>query len=184
MGLAFLCLALALISAPCFAKTFKTASLNEDKIQSFIKEMTDLTSNSKASSFQDIKDFLDIHLHPSSRFKSNLTFYIPGYPPQSNAISLDKGEFIESVKQGHKTVDNFENSVDISNIQISSDGKKATLKTTTHEEGYMSMPGDSSGQKVPIHGESICSQVLWINDENVIQLYNANCKTTIRFQGY
>lgn len=159
----------------------KIATLSESDVTAFIQNMTDITSGENLSHSQGaIVQFLDRHLHPKARFKSALQYNIPGFPTQESSVALNKEQFIENIQAGSQTLDNYNTSVEIRDIRISKDGKKATLSTIGKESGIM----NTAGQQFPVEGDSTCSQIIMLSDQGIIQVYNANCKTTIRFQEF
>ena len=176
----------ALLSAnEAMAKRGKLDRLTEDNVRAFIEETSHITSgHSRDLSNDDIKRYLKRHLEPKSRFKSVMKYHVAGMPPQENSISLSKEEFIKSVEAGAKSVDDYEHIVEIQDIRVSSDGKKAFVKTTTTEVGTMPVPTQDGGhQQVPVEGESECNQILSLN-KGVIQMFSASCTTDLRFQNY
>ncbi|HRQ61993.1 MAG TPA: hypothetical protein PLO23_10880, partial [Alphaproteobacteria bacterium] len=70
------------------------------------------------------------------------------------------------------------NQIAVREVKIASSGKSATVKTDSTEEGVM----DVEGQQVPILGQSTCDQIIMLSDKAVIQMFNANCTTIIRFK--
>lgn len=159
----------------------KIDSLNNGNITFFVQDMTEITSGNDASMPQGhaIK-FLERHLHPNARFKSAISYNMPGFPAQENSISLNKEQFIENIQAGSQTLEDYETSVEVRDIKISRDGRKATLNTIGYERGTMS----ASDQQFPVEGNSFCTQIVKLSDKGVIQIYHANCKTTIQFQEY
>ena len=80
-------------------------------------------------------------------------------------------------------VKDFEADVQVQSIKISKDKTKATLKTITNERATMIVPQSGSSEYVPINGYSICDQIVMLSDNRDIQIYSANCKTTLSFEG-
>lgn len=159
----------------------KINALNENNITFFIQDMTAMTSGGNLSNSQgSIVQFLDRHLHPKARFKSALQYNIPGFPTQENSVSLNKEQFIENIQTGSQTLENYETSTEVHDIKISKDSRKATLRTVGYERGTMS----ASGQQFPVEGNSTCNQIIMLSENDIIQIYHANCKTTIRFQEF
>lgn len=95
-------------------------------------------------------------------------------------MALDKEDFIESIQAGGQALSNYENNVQILEIKISSDKRKATVQTQGHETGTM----NADGQELPVQGNSNCHQIVMLSEKGIIQMYNANCETTISFQDY
>lgn len=184
LNLALFCSLLFSIAASsqAFAQ-HKTSKLTQSNVKSFINAMTDMTSGvNNNSSKSKIETFLQRHLHDKARFKSEVSFSVPGYPSQTNSMALDKEQFIASIDQGSQSINKYDSTVNISDIRISKDGRKATLKTTTSEQGYMSMPGASD--QIPVEGNSSCNQILMLDKKGYIQVYSAICETNIKFQEY
>lgn len=154
-------------------------SLTEDSIKAFIARTSDVTNHKAADLAGDgVKTYLETHLHPSARFKSKMTYEIPGYPAKETELALDKNEFIDSVGAGAQSVSEYSNTIAVKEVKIASSGKSATVKTESSEEGVMNV----EGQNVPILGQSNCDQIIMLSDQGVIQMFNANCKTQIRFK--
>jgi len=159
----------------------KIDALSEGNITFFILTMTEMTSGANLETSQaNIVQFLNRHLHPKARFKSALQYNIPGFPAQENSIALNKEQFIENVQHSAQSMDNYQTSIEVQDIRISKDGQKATLRTIGRESGTM----NASGELIPVEGDSHCTQIIMLSDKGVIQIYNANCATTIRFQEY
>lgn len=155
------------------------SSLTEDNIRAFIARTSDVTNHKAADLADDgVKTYLETHLHPSARFKSKLTYEIPGFPSKETELALDKDEFIDSVRQGSQAVAEYSNEITVKEVKIAADGKNATVKTESTEEGMMNV----EGQNVPIVGRSSCDQIIMLSDDRVIQMFNANCSTNIQFK--
>ncbi|MFN3700022.1 MAG: hypothetical protein ACK4VI_00705 [Alphaproteobacteria bacterium] len=179
-------LALILLPAKAEATEHKAKRLNDANIRAFVTELTQMTSgNNLNTSAASISKFLDIHLHPRARFVSNLEYVIPGHPKQSKAMSLDKSQFIENVQAGSQALDSYENKVEIKSIKISRDRRNATIETRGKEKGVMNVSADGlSNERVPVDGYSDCTQIIMLDSKDILQIYNANCKTVINFKDY
>ncbi|NCC21157.1 MAG: hypothetical protein EOM26_01695 [Alphaproteobacteria bacterium] len=181
---AMLFCATLLLASPDAAAIEKTSRLTDDIVRRFIIETTDVTSRKDAyMSDDEVKNYLDRHLHKKGFFKSAIRYVIPGFPSQENTMSLDKKQFIESVMSGQQALEDYRTDVSIEEIRISSDGEKATVVTRAAEEGLMPVPSESGGdpEKIPVEGNSTCNQILMLEDR-VIQMYSANCTTQINFR--
>ena len=174
------CFSLCFYSGTGHAQS-KVDKLTKNNIENFVQTLTEMTSgNNLESSSSQIIQFLESHLHPKARFKSALVFNVPGHPAQENSMALDKEDFINSLADGAKAVQSYESSVEVKNIRISKDKKKATLKTESREQGMMNV----EGEQIPVEGNSSCDQIIMLSDDGIIQMYNANCKTVIEFQEF
>lgn len=161
------------------------AQLTDDSVRDFIEETTQITSGQDLdASADDIRNYLKRHLAPKSRFKSTVTFSVPGFPTQRKALSLKKKDFIDSVIHGQKSLTHYETAITVETIRISKDGRKASVTTSGIESGFMPVPGEDGDEDIPVDGTSECSQIITLNDSNVIQMYHANCKTNIVFSGF
>lgn len=158
----------------------KVDTLTDGNIRFFIEDISKITSGNLGQSPERITTFLNRHLHKHARFKSTLKYNIPGFPPQATALALNKDEFIENIEAGSKALDNYQNDVRIVEIKISSDKRKATVFTEGYETGTM----NAQGQAIPVQGNSNCHQIVMLSKKGVIQMYNANCETTISFQDF
>jgi len=157
-------------------------ALTEENIISFIESTTDITTgNSGELSSEKITAYLDKHLDKKARFKSVMKYHIPGMPPQEAALSLDKEGFMQSVSEGAKTTQSYENLIEIKEVKVSSNGKKAFVKTQSTEYATMPVPvADGSTENVPMEGVSDCTQIISLH-RGIIQMYSANCVTNIQF---
>lgn len=161
----------------------ETMRLTDAQITAFIEEMSEMSSGKNLDySASDIAAFLEMHLHPEARFKSEMEYVVPGHPAQTKSMALNKAEFMDSVSAGAAALEGYENRVTIGSIKISKDKRKATVQTRGIENGSMQV-ADESGmiQSVPVEGLSDCQQIIMLNDDDIMQIYNANCKTTINF---
>lgn len=169
-----------IISLPAQAQN-KFDKLTDGNIRFFIEDLTNITSGVDLSADSGrIAAFLNRHLHPDARFKSEMQYKIPGFPAQSNSVALSKEDFIENIQSGSQVLENYQNETQILKINISKDKSKATILTQGRETGMMQV----DGQAMPVQGTSNCQQIIMLNEKGVIQMYNANCKTIISFQDY
>ncbi len=177
-------LALFAHSSACLAAG-SIKELSKKNVTAFIEDTTDITTrNSQELSVEKIQSYLDKHLDKKARFKSVMKYNMPGMPQQEASLSLDKEEFMKSVVQGAETVDAYETLIEIKNIKIASDGKKAFVKTQNTEYATMPVPSETGEvQDVPMEGVSDCTQILLLK-RGVIKMYDANCVTTINFLEY
>ena len=179
--LPFMALALCVSIAPARAEE----KLTEENIRAFVEKTTMITSGKESGmSGEEIGAYLDAHLHPSARFKSTMRYAIPGFDVQVKVMTVDKDDFIESIHQTGSAMDNYESQIIISDIKISKDGRKATLKTQTHESGKMPISDETGQEEVPVEGMSSCTQILMLSKEEIIQMYNATCVTDIQFDTF
>ena len=159
--------------------------LTQNNVKAFIENTTDITTtNSRQLSAKKIQRYLDKHLDKDARFKSLMKYNIPGMPPQEASLSLDKEQFMEYVIKGAETVQDYDTLVEIKDIKIASEGKKAFVKTQNTEYATMPVPTEmGSAQDVPMEGVSECTQILLLK-KGAIKMYNANCVTDIHFLEY
>jgi hypothetical protein len=157
--------------------------LTEQNIRGFIEETTRITSGGNLeSSPEEIIAYLERHLDEDAHFKTTIIYNVPGYPAQKSSLSVDKKDFIATIRQGSESVSDYSNDIKIKSIKISGDGKKSTVQTTGQETGVMPIP-DENGvvQDVPIEGVSECAQIISLSKDGIIQMYNAICKTVVNF---
>lgn len=158
------------------------SELTDENIRSFIEQTTSITSGKETDmDDEQIASFLDEHLHPDAKFKSTMRYAIPGFDVQEKTMNVDKDDFIASIDESGRAMDNYESQIEISDIKISNDGKKATLKTRTLESGMMPVSDNIEQENVPVEGMSTCTQVIVLTKNNVIQMYSATCVTDIQF---
>lgn len=163
----------------------KISKLTKKNVKAFIERTTDLTTNnSDRLSPKKVAAYLDKHIEGDARFKSLMTYNIPGMPPQKTSLTLDKKDFIKSVRDGADKIEGYENLVEIQAIKVASNGKKAFVKTQSTEYATMPVPGDNgTAEDVPVEGVSKCTQVISLN-KGIIQMFSANCTTKIHFLEY
>jgi hypothetical protein len=113
-----------------------------------------------------------------------MRYAIPGFDTQVKIMTVDKDDFIESIHQSGNTMDGYESQIEVSEIKISKDGRKATLKTRTLESGKMPVSDNIELEEVPVEGMSTCTQTLMLSKEDIIQMYNATCVTDIQFKTF
>jgi hypothetical protein len=166
-----------------FAEDFKRDWLNKKVVTAFIQKVTDVTHGATTGTdIENIQDFLERHIHEDARFKSTISYAMPGFPPQNNDIKLNKDGYIKQILEGASHVQNYDVQVDIKDIKFSRKKKTATVSTHTRENAYITVPGPSrEEQNVPITGTTNCTQVLKINNDNILQMYHANCTTNVNF---
>lgn len=165
----------------------RSGALTDEVISEFIQKTTAILSGRTAGmDLDEVQSYLERHLHEDSRFKSTMVYRVPGFPAQESALSVNKKEFIDSVKTGEESLDNYETTVEVLNIKISRDGRKATVQTVSQEAALMpiSEGADGSQETVQLQGSSTCTQILMLSKNDVLQMYNANCRTTISFDGF
>lgn len=179
--LPLLALALCVMIAPALAED----QLTEENIRAFVEKTTTITSGKDSGmSKEEVSAYLDAHLHDDARFKSTMRYAIPGFDVQEKTMSVDKMDFIEGIGEASSAMGNYESQIIISDIKISKDGKKATLKTKAHESGMMPVTDDIEQKDVPVEGLSSCTQILMLSDDYIIQMYNATCVTDIQFDTF
>ena len=163
----------------------KIKALTEENVKAFIENTTDVTtSNSNDLSPDKVAEYLDKHVEDKARFKSVMKYHIPGMPPQEAELKLDKEGFMTSVNDGAEQIEGYETLIEIKQIKLASNGKKAFVKTSNTEYATMPVPTETGDtQEVPIEGVSECTQILSLNS-GVIQMYSANCVTDIHFLEY
>lgn len=165
------------------ARAQAVEELTEENVTEFITQTSAIAAGyENGMSSDEVLQFLDDHLESHARFKSVMRYTIPGYDPQETSMSLSKEEFMDNVKNSPKKVEDYENSVLIRSVKISSDGKKATVQTHGKESGEMPIK-DENGEDVnlPMHGVSACDQIIMLSKKGVIQMYSANCVTEVEF---
>lgn len=164
----------------------KISKLTEDIIKEFVQRTAEITSGQDGTmSEEEIMEYLDRHLHKKAYFKSTIKYNIPGQPQQKNAMSLKKREFMENVKKGHESVEDYETQIEVKSVKISKDKNKATVVTKGKEKAIMPVPTQDGGvETIPIEGDSTCNQIIMLSAKGIIQMYSANCTTTINFMDY
>lgn len=183
LSTSLLCTVLTICLAQSALAAHETDRLSKMAIRDFLEDMSE-KSAIQGNQAETLK-FLNRHLHENARMISTITYSMPGHPPQQSQMKLDKDQFLESVRAGAQTMQDYESEIDIKTIQVSKDGRKATVETIGTESGYMNIPGkNGETQQVPIEGLSNCLQIIMIDKRDIIQLYNARCETSIDFNRY
>lgn len=169
-----------LMPTPAHAQNI--TKLTDENVREFI-ETTAAIMNGQHSDMTDeeIDAYLELHIESGARFKSTMRYTIPGYEVQEKIMSVNKDEFMRGINEASNSVDGYENQIQIDDISITDDGKKAIVKTRSHESGKMPVTDNIEQAEVPIEGVSSCSQIITLNKKNVIQMYGATCVTDIEF---
>ncbi len=164
------------------ADSSEIEELTKKNVINFIERTTVITSGEDDEmSLEDISAYLSKHIHKKARFVSTMRFTMPGMPPQDTKISLKKKDYIESIEKGDQALDDYESEVEIKSVKISRDKKQATVQTVARETGEIPTKLDTGEtQYVPVEGSSECTQILSLKKGD-IQMYSANCLTTIDF---
>ena len=165
------------------ARSKKILILTKDNVTEFVQDVSAMTSHQNIDRDDtEISAYLTRHIDEKARFKTSITYAIPGMPPQTKALALKKSDYIQQVRKGSDSVEHYHSEIKVDHVKISKNKKKASVKTTSTESGVMMMPDESGNtQEVPIEGISKCFQVLKLGKSGYIQMYSANCKTTMRF---
>jgi len=143
-----------------------------------------MTSGQSESTIKQVEAFLDKHLHKKARFKSTVTYLLPGFPPKETALVLDKDDYIENIKEGIHALRDHHSEITVKSVHIVSNGQQAIVMTEGRESGTMAIPVQGEpDEKVPIEGFTNCNQILRLSKKGVIQMYNAVCDTQIEFIG-
>ena len=180
----------ALIFMICAAETAvaqvvseKMNKLSETKVTAFIQDTSIMTSQQGSDrNDADVMTYLEQHIDKKARFKSSVTFIMPGMPAQTKELSLEKRDYIEHVLQGAQDVDHYNSEVEVEKVSIARNKKTASVTTTTVETGLMRVPTpDGGSQEVAIEGISKCFQILKLGKNGYIQMYSANCTTKMQF---
>lgn len=164
------------------AHAAKHNKLTDSNVRNFVEDATALTTGDNDLSVDQTVRFLKKHLHKKARFKSVISYILPGFPPQDTALSFDKDDYIENIKNSVGAVEGHESVVEIKSIHITSNGKQAIVITDSKETGVMQVPlPDKTTEAVPIEGFTHCNQIIRLSRRGVIQMYNAVCDTKVEF---
>lgn len=160
--------------------------LSEDSVTEFITKTSAIMSGHEESmSDKDKIKYLDKHIEKDARFKSTMQYNMPGYPSQETAMSFGKDAFIDNIKEGADDVSNFQSEIEILDIALSKDRKKAVVKTRSLEAATMAVPmEDGTTESVPIEGDALCTQIITVSKKGDPQMFSATCMTTINFISY
>ena len=183
IGSAALLFALLFAPIDAHARGKKIKALTDSNVRAFITKTSHMTSGQDETiPHEQLVSYLKKHLAKNVRFASKMTYHLPGMPPQETSVLLTKEEFIDTAGEGAKSVQSYDNQVEIKEVKIVS-GRKAFVKTVNTETGFMAVPkaDGSTSDDVPIEGKSECTQSVLL-DNGVIQISNAVCTTNIHFQ--
>ena len=158
-------------------------ALTDANISEFIEDTSILTSNQNIDrNDSEVTAYLDRHIDKKARFRTSITYNMPGLPGTEKVLTLKKQDYIEQVNKGADSVDHYHSDIEIESVKISKNKKTASVNTVTTESGIMKLPAeDGSMEEVPIEGESRCFQVLKLSKKGYIQMHSANCVTIMNF---
>ncbi|MGB4058545.1 MAG: hypothetical protein WBK77_10745 [Alphaproteobacteria bacterium] len=161
------------------------SEMTEENIRDFIEKTMSIAKGGNSDIPEsEIDSFLEAHIHPDARFKSKINYAVPGFDAQQTSMSIGKGDFIANVHKAESTVSNYESQIEISDIKISTDRTKATLKTRTMESGIMPVSDNIEQENVPMEGMSTCTQMLMLSNTGDIQMFHADCTTDVQFKTF
>lgn len=153
--------------------------LSESSVKSFIKKAVQITAGNRGGA----EEFLQKHLNDNARFTTTVTLQLPDLPPQNaDSLTLDKAGYIGNLKTAKDTLKNHNATADIKNIILSEDKQQATVRYEIRENGKLDDPNGEQGL-MPLDGTSTCTSTIRLNSQGIIQLYNADCQTLVKFTG-
>jgi hypothetical protein len=160
--------------------------LTPDNIKAFLEKSERISmGRSQEMTTDDIAEFFKHHLSDKGSFRSVTSFEMPGTPPTEAEMKYTKDEFIDNVLQGQGLIEDYQTSMEISNLELKNGGKAATLNTVSTETGRLPWPDGEGGQRIlPIEGKSECKQKLVVSLSNYIQTADTDCKTRIKFSPF
>lgn len=164
-------------------KRHQNVRLSEDMIRQFLSNMSALSVGAQAAGDDEVAQHLYRHIAEDGTFKSAVTYDIPGYPSQDVNLSLSKMEYIAATVDNRARMQDFESTLEISDIRFTPTRNGATLKSLSKDKGKISVPDQQSGtQKIlPVTGETHCTQKIGLDRDGTIQLREADCRTLIKF---
>ena len=175
-----------LVSPALAQKEYSAQKMNKAMVKDFIAYTTKITRGAvDRDDISDITDFLKAHIHNDARFKSAMEYVMPGFPAQKNTLKLDKAKYIQNIIDGAGKIGDYDVSVKVKSVKFSKNKRVATVITENTERAMIAVPGRSSNeeQRVPITGDTTCTQILKVNDDDIVQMYHAKCTTKIMFAG-
>ena len=183
--LAFLVVTCVVCSSLAHAQNKKNRykKFTNDNVREFIQDSTAITSVSNVQLDQrKVEQYLERHIDKDARFKTTITYIVPGMPEQEKTLSLNKQDYIAQVAEGANSVEHYHSDIDVQDVDISKNKKTASATTVSFETGIMEVPNpDGTVDSVPIEGRSECFQVLKLSKKGYIQMYSANCTTRMEF---
>jgi hypothetical protein len=189
LGLATFNIFVAIIMSATFlsggGKKDVVSALNEENIEKFINDVSDISNGKTAMDTYAITSYLMDHVADSGSFKTKLEYTMQDGTSDQRTLEMDKKDFISGILQGlqnNKNITQHETKVRIEYIKIADGGKRAEATTTTYERGMMEMP-DDAGQSAltPIDSVSYCEQTFALSEKKLIQMSVATCTTSINF---
>ncbi len=160
------------------------ARLSENNIRAFLENVEQIVNGNKPGMTPaKMNDYFQDHMAENGTFATILHYDVSGTPAKDINVSLTKQQYIDGVMKGNSPIKDYNSTIDILNLNIAADGKSATLKTVTREQGKL-MPGQQAGQAeqvvLPVTGESTCDETVILSASNLIQLQSANCTTSMK----
>ena len=150
-------------------------TLNKEQIISFYKGL----AAAQTQSIDKQISLLNMHLNPMGQYtvEAITDMSVFGVPAQSQTMQLTRDQVIEQTKAGAETMQVTSYASNPTNIQISSDGKSATLleQNSAQAVGDLPLPSGNMSVKMEISGQ--CNDQLSLN-KGVIIVDKSNCKIT------
>lgn len=121
-------------------------------------------------------DFLHSHISEEAVFQISFENSTMAKSVAQQSFQMDKKGYINSFIQGLHYVDQYNVKIDTKNIQISKNGKTATVEETIIEEGVMLDPNNILGAGIPFISKTSCKMIYGLNN-GIVQSDKAECHT-------
>jgi hypothetical protein len=156
--------------------------LSESNVRNFREDVEAIATGKQSMSPDEMTAYFQDHVNDNAVFSNSLHVELPGQPAKDSAQTLNKTQYIQSVVGSVGTTKDYVGTIDIKSIDIASDGKTATLKTTTKEHGKLTPPS-TDGQTpplIPVASEITCNETLSLSSTGNIQMQNAVCQSSMK----
>lgn len=164
-------------------------TLDKNSITRFINDVHNVVKTGSQNMTPDeIATYFSRHIADGAEFSSEMSYEMPGYPPQYSALRINKIEYINGILNGTGLMEDYEQDLQVQNITLGPGKRSALVKILIHEKGKMPWPKDQPNPEsppemvpLPVKGLSECEQNLVLSRDNIIQMQKAQCRTTLSF---
>tara|TARA_B100001778_G_scaffold318844_1_gene307762 strand:+ start:2767 stop:3351 length:585 start_codon:yes stop_codon:yes gene_type:complete len=142
-----------------------------------------LQSIQGSSNLQAVRDFMQKHLTDNFVFKDSITSHMGSYGSSNENVEYKRADYIDSIMSNADAFSGVKSNLDIKTIDISSDGKRATVvydmdaHFDAKNEDLAQQGNVSANASFGFQTNSDCRANMLINQENIIQTERLVCKT-------
>ena len=174
-------IALIILSLSLLSSTAQAAEprLTEQSIRNFYKDSKAILKKS----FTDYSAYTDKHTAPDIEVTVNDESIADNQAPQKQSITLDRQKLMDGLQNNYDLGKQTTQDYKIESIQISPDGKSATVNNKTSISGTMSAPNGDGILGVTIASKADCIDTVIIGTNSEIQTSKSVCnsKTKLTF---